>query len=65
VDDGTATITEAENPVDCWISADPTAFLLVGYGRVSQWSQILRGRIVAGGRKPWLGAAFSQLLTGP
>jgi uncharacterized protein (TIGR03083 family) len=65
VDDGTATITAPGGPVDCWISSDPAAFLLVGYGRVSQWGQILRGRIVAGGRKPWLGAAFGQLLTPP
>jgi hypothetical protein len=28
-------------------------------------SQLLRGRVVAGGRKPWLGVAFERLLTGP
>jgi hypothetical protein len=28
-------------------------------------SQLLRGRLVAGGRKPWLGVAFERLLTGP
>lgn len=69
VGDGTATVTPPGGPVDCWISADPVAFLLVGYGRVSQWSQILRGRIMAGGRKPWLGSALGsalgQLFTGP
>lgn len=65
IDDGTATMTAPGGPVDCWFSSDPTAFLLVGYGRVSQWSQILRGRILAGGRKPWLGAAFGQLVTPP
>jgi uncharacterized protein (TIGR03083 family) len=65
IDDGTAAVTEPGGSVDCWISADPTAFLLIGYGRVSQWTQIARGRIVAGGRKPWLGTTFGQLLTGP
>jgi uncharacterized protein (TIGR03083 family) len=65
IDDGTAVVTQSGGPVDCWISADPTAFLLIGYGRVSQWSQIARGRIMAGGRKPWLGTTFGQLLTGP
>ncbi len=50
---------------DCKISADPEAFLLVGYGRVSQWGPILRGKILASGRKPWLGLKFSQLLLNP
>jgi hypothetical protein len=39
------------------------AYLLVGYGRCGQWSSILRGKIVAGGRKPWLGLKFGRLLT--
>jgi hypothetical protein len=65
IDDGTAAVTQSGHPVDCWISADPTAFLLIGYGRASQWGQIARGRIIAGGRKPWLGTTFGQLLTGP
>jgi hypothetical protein len=64
VDDGTAIITPAGGPVDCWISADPAAFLLVGYGRLSQWSQILRGRMMVGGLKPWLGLGFGRLLIG-
>jgi hypothetical protein len=50
---------------DCWISADPAAFLLVGFGRAGQWGQIARGRLVAGGRKPWLAARFGTLITGP
>jgi uncharacterized protein (TIGR03083 family) len=50
---------------DCWISADPVAFLLVGFGRVGQWGQIARGRMVAGGRKPWLATKFGTLITGP
>lgn len=50
---------------DCKISADPEAFLLVGYGRISQWGPILRGKIVASGRKPWLGLKFSRLLLNP
>lgn len=65
VDDGTATVTTAGRPVDCWISADPETFLMLGYGRISRRSQIFRGRIAAGGRKPWLAVAFDRLLTGP
>lgn len=50
---------------DCWISADPAAFLLVGFGRVGQWGQIARGKMLAGGRKPWLATKFGSLITGP
>lgn len=52
----------SSKPVDCRISADPVAFLLLGYGRVSQWPQIAQGKIVAYGRKPWLGLKFRSLL---
>lgn len=50
---------------DCWISTDPVAFLLVGFGRVGQWGQIARGGMLAGGRKPWLATTFGSLITGP
>ncbi|HEU5156062.1 MAG TPA: maleylpyruvate isomerase family mycothiol-dependent enzyme [Streptosporangiaceae bacterium] len=65
IDDGTATVTEPGLGVDCRIYADPVAFLLVGYGRIGQWGPILRGQILAAGRKPWLGLAFGKLITGP
>ena len=50
---------------DCTISADPEAFLLVGYGRSSRWGPILRGKLFASGRKPWLGLKFNSLLVKP
>jgi uncharacterized protein (TIGR03083 family) len=65
VDDGAAAVTAPGPRADCWISADPAAFLLVGYGRTGQWTQIARGKLIAGGRKPWLGLAFAQLITAP
>ena len=65
VDDGTARVGAPGPKADCWISADPVAFLLVGYGRTGQWSQILRGKLVGGGRKPWLALGFGGLITGP
>ncbi|MBW3536589.1 MAG: maleylpyruvate isomerase family mycothiol-dependent enzyme [Actinobacteria bacterium] len=63
IDNGTAQIDPPGARVDCWISVDPAAFLLVGYGRVSQWGQTLRGRMLSGGRKPWLGLKFGQLVS--
>jgi uncharacterized protein (TIGR03083 family) len=65
VADRTARVTSGGGPADCWISADPAAFLLVGFGRVGQWGQIARGKMVAGGRKPWLATSFGSLITGP
>ncbi|MPZ68438.1 MAG: hypothetical protein GEU71_02800 [Actinobacteria bacterium] len=47
--------------VDCRISADPVSYLLVGYGRVGQWRPVLTGKIVAFGRKPWLGFKLASL----
>ncbi len=50
---------------DCAISADPVAFLMVTWGRRSQWSAIAGGRLMAWGRKPWLGPRFRALLRNP
>lgn len=38
---------------DFFLSADPVAYLLVALGRRSRWWAGVRGKIVAGGRKPW------------
>jgi putative sterol carrier protein len=68
VDGTTAVVSPASGThgrPDCVITADPAAFLLVGYGRVGQWSQILRGKLRAGGRRPWLALRFSSLLIRP
>jgi uncharacterized protein (TIGR03083 family) len=65
VDDGTATVGPATGRADCVITADPVAFLLVGYGRISQWGPMLRGQLRAGGRKPWLGFKFNRLTVSP
>lgn len=50
---------------DCRISADPVAFLLVSYGRVSLWSQVVRGKMLSWGSKPWLGLKLPALLRNP
>jgi hypothetical protein len=65
VNHGSATVTGAGEKADCVITADPVAFLLVGFGRTPQWSPILRGKMRAGGRKPWLAVKFATLLTSP
>jgi uncharacterized protein (TIGR03083 family) len=65
IDDGTGTVGPATGPKDCVITADPVAFLLVGYGRISQWGPSLRGKLRSGGRKPWLGFRFGGLTVNP
>ncbi|MGO8964071.1 maleylpyruvate isomerase N-terminal domain-containing protein [Mycobacterium sp.] len=65
ITNGTAVVTAAGEKADCVITADPVTFLLLGLGRVPQLPQILRGRLRAGGRKPWLAAKFGTLLASP
>jgi hypothetical protein len=62
-DDGSLRVEEATSrPVDCHISADPAAFVMVFWTRQSQWSAIAQGKLMAWGRKPWLGPRFRPLL---
>lgn len=62
---GTGVVTVTGEKADCVITADPVAFLLVGGGRVRQLPVLLRGKLRAGGRKPWLAAKFGTLLATP
>jgi uncharacterized protein (TIGR03083 family) len=63
---GAATVESGPvGPVDCHISADPVALLIVAYGRGSQWPPILRGKLTAWGRKPWRAFGFTHLLVNP
>jgi hypothetical protein len=58
--DGRLQVDPTDAPrVDAHISGDPAALLLVLYRRQSQWPHILRGRLVAWGRKPWLALTFA------
>ncbi|HEX2041898.1 MAG TPA: maleylpyruvate isomerase N-terminal domain-containing protein [Acidimicrobiales bacterium] len=67
-DDGVLTLEPAESSrrrIDCHISADPAALLLVAWNRQSQWVAITRGQMVAWGRKPWLGPRLRLLMRNP
>lgn len=65
-ENGTVAVEEpVPRRIDCHISADPVAFLMVVWGRRSQWSAIVRGQLLAWGRKPWLGPQFRRLLRNP
>ena len=65
-DDGDFSATaERPGPVDCHLSVDPETFLLVSWGRLSHWPAIGRGRLVAWGRRPWLGLKLREMLRNP
>jgi uncharacterized protein (TIGR03083 family) len=65
-DRGTATVGPPQpGAADCRLTVDPVTFLLVTYGRRSQWPGILRGQLVAWGRRPWLGPRFQRLFVQP
>jgi uncharacterized protein (TIGR03083 family) len=66
-DDGALRVGEPSPAVkvDCYISADPGAFVLVYWGRRSQWPAIATGKLRAWGPKPWLGPRFASLICHP
>jgi hypothetical protein len=65
-DDGVLAVDAAAPPkADCRMHADPTAFVLTSYGRVSPTRAALSGKIVAYGRKPWLAFKFGTLVRNP
>lgn len=51
--------------VDCHLSVDPAAFVLVAWGRISQWRAIPKGQLLAWGRRPWMGLRLRGLLRNP
>jgi hypothetical protein len=67
-DDGALTLEpsgSSDRRIDCRISADPAALLLVAWARKSQWAAIAQGQLLAWGRKPWLGPGLRPLMRNP
>jgi uncharacterized protein (TIGR03083 family) len=54
-----------QGPVDCHLSVDAEAFLLVAWARISQWSAIPKGQLLAWGKKPWIGLQLRSWLRNP
>ena len=66
VHDGVLEVSaEPTERIDCHVSADPVAFLLVSYGRQSHWQAALRGHLMAWGRRPWIAMQLPALLRNP
>jgi len=65
-DDGALTVeAPSSKKVDCHVSAAPAAFLLVAWGRISQWRAIGTGQLLAWGRRPWMGVRMRGMLRNP
>jgi uncharacterized protein (TIGR03083 family) len=62
---GVTLVREPAPRADCRITADPVTYLLLGMGRIGRWRPILSGKVVAWGRKPWLGLRLDDLFYGP
>jgi uncharacterized protein (TIGR03083 family) len=65
IDDGALAVERADRDVDCHVSGEPVALLLVAYGRRSQWVPVLTGKLVAWGRKPWAGLRMMRYVVTP
>jgi uncharacterized protein (TIGR03083 family) len=52
--------TTGPKTFDAHISGDPATVLLVFYRREPQWKQIVTGRMLAWGRKPWLALTLTN-----
>ncbi len=65
-DRGTLTVGPCgERRPDVTVIADPVAFLLVAYGRASQWPAMATGKLLAWGRRPWLAVRLTSYLVTP
>jgi len=62
-DQGAVTVeAPSSRKVDCHMSADPAALLLVAWGRINQWQAITKGQLMVWGRRPWMGLRLRGLL---
>lgn len=67
VDDGQVTVTRdaPSRGYDYRITVELTVFLLLCFRRMPLWRMVIRGRIRAGGRTPWLTLRLRQILVRP
>ena len=52
----------SSEPVDCRMSVDPVAYLLLIWNRISPWRALLRGQLAVWGRRPWRVNTLQPLL---
>ena len=62
--DGNMTVSWTDCPVDCHISADPVAFILVAHRRLSRAGRVARGQLLLGENRAFA-ATLRSLFTRP
>jgi uncharacterized protein (TIGR03083 family) len=61
-DEGRLTVEDSpRSKVDCHISADPVAWLLMSYNRIGPTTPTLTGKVLVWGRRPWLALRLGDL----
>ncbi len=64
--DGAAVVSQAPpRRPDCTILTEPVAFFLIALGRCTATEALVRGKVLAWGRRPWLAASFPGLFAAP
>jgi uncharacterized protein (TIGR03083 family) len=66
--DGRLTVTDGAtsgDKVDCHVSAEPWTFVRVMYGRSGLGAPLATGKIIAWGRRPWLGLRLPRYFRAP
>ena len=58
-------IPPARSRADVYVSADPAELLLLMLGRRSNWSALIRGKVIAWGRRPQAVFAFLRNTSPP
>ena len=65
IDHGEARTEPISNNADLYMSADPVAYLLVGFGRTGPWAQVFSGKMLAWGRRPSLATKLPTYFRNP
>ncbi len=65
LDHGKARTEPATGRADLFMSSDPVAYLLVGFGRTSPWPQVLKGKMFSWGRRPSIAVKLPNFFRNP
>ena len=65
LDHGAARTERAGGRADLYMSSDPVAYLLVGFGRTSPWPQVLKGKMLSWGRRPSIAIKLPTFFRNP
>jgi hypothetical protein len=62
-DHGSLTVTPGRpTRADCRILVEPVAFTLAAMHRIPRWRPVLAGKMLAYGRRPWLGMKLRPMI---